>query len=148
MITHNEYERRSTSELLSIVLVMTFIFLGFGIALLVLVVIHDTIVEYNKELKWFILLSASLFMLIIIVFIAGHAHLSLRKKHSELLAYEQNHLLPRTRNALTIEQKDNEEEFITFTDTKTHEIYLEMMETDTFSLNKLAIEVYGNTGGK
>lgn len=145
-------EKRTTGELLSIVFVMAFAFFSFGIALLFLVMFHDTIVEYNKEIKWFNLLIISTSVLIFFVFIGGHAHLSLRKRYMEILAYEQNNLLPSTlKKSVTIEQKaakEKDDKFITFTDSKTHEFYCEMIETDTFSLNRLAIEIYGNTGGE
>ena len=105
MITQTQTPVSTTSQRLGFVLILTTGFFGFGIALLFLIAIHDTLVQYNSEVKWFILLIATLLVFILLLFVGGHTHLSLKRKHLELLAYEQNNLLPRSRKPVTIEQK-------------------------------------------
>lgn len=134
--------------------VFCFGLLGIGTTTLVLITFHDAIVKYGDSLKWLMFISFAILVVLVLVFIAVNMFLVIERRALETELFKQNNFLPRTlngKNTALIENKQDDEEaevFITFTDRKTYEIYSEMIASDSFSLNQLATEIYGNKGGE
>lgn len=136
--------------------VFCFGLLGIGTTTLILITFHDAIVKYGDSLKWLMFISFAILVVLVLVFIAVNLFLIVERRAIETEIIKQNNFLPRTINAmnarkanyLATDEKEEEAEFVTFTDEKTYEIYSEMIASDSFSLNQLATEIYGNKGGE
>lgn len=146
----------STRYLLAKTLVFSFGLLGVGIAALILTIFHDAMIKYSDSLKWLIFITFCILIILVLVFIAVNMFLIVERRAVETEIMKQNNLIllakpvnkKREKETPLIHWNKTDDDFITDKDQETHDVYQEMIATDTFSLNQMALELYGIKGGE
>lgn len=147
----------STGYLFAKALVFTFGFFGVGMSALLLVLFYDAIAKYSDAMKWLMFISFAIFIVLILLYIALNIYFAAERRAYENEILKQNNLLYLPKQPRKGREKDKpiihwnkqpDEDFISDKDQETYDVYQEMISSDTFSLNQMALELYGIKGGE
>ena len=131
-------EKHTPLHALNKIFIFITAFIATGLSILLLIAFYDCLVVYHKDIMKTLYIAFKLILVCGCFYIYFFAFLSIERKNNE------NNR--RYYNPSNIEYDDHATS-INSENNRILETYKEMQATNSFSLNKLAMEIYGKKGG-
>lgn len=142
MIINHSADAHGNKSALAPVLTAIVAFFCFGIAVILLAVFYDTVMEYRHLIMRVLIFSAIVLILSVVAFIAVNIFLSLEYRATE------NQIFKESQQQLQIaDNSQNNEASDTDIESRVLEPYDDMTFHNSLSLNQIALDVYGKKGG-